>query len=256
MAHRELRESLQALSDQSMKTTRQLDDVYYSILEKLSALQSTIFNLQELSSMTKNLHTEFQSETGTFEADMREQIEAFGGFENSKQRIGGFETRVKTSKAKADELSARLESARARVLALEAEEKQYQDMVSRMLVRFILTNQKLTNGKGRFRMMWIILGSIGAFIIALYTFQALKQPITQTGPKSNHSKPQTIPDIISSAVEELPGTFSSAAEEIPHAIFDTHTTVSTAQNSTALPASSSRTRLKEDDQRLHVFDEL
>ncbi|KAE9968205.1 hypothetical protein EG328_007690 [Venturia inaequalis] len=128
---KELRESLQALSDQSMKTTRQLDDLYYSILEKLSVLQSTISNLQDLSSMTKNLHTEFQKETSTFEADMREQIEAFGGFDNPKQRIGDFEKRVKTSKAKADELSARLESARARVLTLEAEEKEYQDMVSR-----------------------------------------------------------------------------------------------------------------------------
>jgi len=131
--NRELRESLQALSEQSMKTTRQLDDVYYSILEKLSVLQSTISNLQDLSSMTRGLHKEFQDETGTFESEMREQIEAFGGFDNPKQRIGDFETRVKTSKARADELSARLESARARVLALEAEEKEYQDMVSRML---------------------------------------------------------------------------------------------------------------------------
>lgn len=134
MAYSELRESLQALSDQSMKTTRQLDDVYYSILEKLSVLQSTISNLQDLSSMTKNLHTEFQSQTGTFEAEMREQIDAFGGFDNPKQRIGDLETRVKTSKEKADESSARLESARARVLALEAEEKEYQDMVSRTLL--------------------------------------------------------------------------------------------------------------------------
>lgn len=114
-----------------MKTTRQLDDVYYSILEKLSVLQSTISNLQDLSSMTRDLHKEFQSETGTFESEMREQIDAFAGFDNPKQRIGDFESRIKTSKARADELSARLESARARVLALESEEKEYQDMVSR-----------------------------------------------------------------------------------------------------------------------------
>lgn len=115
-----------------MKTTRQLDDVYYSILEKLSVLQSTISNLQDLSSITRDLRKDFQSETGAFELEMREQIDAFGGFDNPKQRIREFETRVKTSKAKADELSARLESARARVLALESEEKEYQDMVSRM----------------------------------------------------------------------------------------------------------------------------
>jgi hypothetical protein len=105
--------------------------------------------------------------------------------------------------------------------------------------------------------MWIILGSICAFIIALYVFQALKQPSTQPGPKSNRTKPRTIPAMISSAVEELPGTFSSTAKKTSQATFDTHTSVSMAQNSTVLPSSSPRPRLKgEDHRRLRILDEL
>jgi len=114
-----------------MQTTRDLDDVFYSILEKASVLQSTISNLQELSMLTGNLHKEFQTETGGLESEMREQIDAFGEFHDSKHRIDNLEARIKTSKGKADELSGRLEAARARVQKLEAEEAEYQAMISR-----------------------------------------------------------------------------------------------------------------------------
>jgi chaperonin cofactor prefoldin len=115
-----------------MKATRQLDDVFYSILEKVSVLQSTISNLQELSSLTGKLHEDFKSGAGSFESETQEQIDAFGGFHDPKQRIGSLEIRVKSSKVKADELSARLEAARARVQKLEAEESEYQATISRM----------------------------------------------------------------------------------------------------------------------------
>jgi hypothetical protein len=105
-------------------------------------------------------------------------------------------------------------------------------------------------------MMWIILGSICAFIIALYVFQALKQPSNQLGSKSSHTEPTTMPARISSAVEDIPGKFSSAAKEISHTVFDSHISESAVQNSTGLPTSSPDSRLKEDDQRLRVFDEL
>jgi hypothetical protein len=104
--------------------------------------------------------------------------------------------------------------------------------------------------------MWIILGSVCAIIIALYAFQALKQPSNQLSSKSNRTEPTTIPARISSAVDEIPETFSSDAKEKSHAIFDGRTSVTASQNSTTLPTSSARPRLKEDDQRLRVFDEL
>lgn len=102
--------------------------------------------------------------------------------------------------------------------------------------------------------MWIILGSICALIIALYVFQVLKQPSTRLSSKSNRTEPTTMSAMISSAVEDLPGTFSSASRETSHAIFDT--SVSKAQNITVVPTATPRPRLKEDDQRLRVFDEL
>jgi DNA repair exonuclease SbcCD ATPase subunit len=116
-----------------MKTTRELDDSYYSCLEKLAVLQSTISTLQELSTLTRQLHEGFQGEAGDLKTEMESQIEAFGGFHDQNERIDGLEMRVKSSKTKADELSARLEDARARVETLEASEEEWQSTVSRKL---------------------------------------------------------------------------------------------------------------------------
>jgi chromosome segregation ATPase len=114
-----------------MKTTRKLDDSYYSCLEKLAVLQSTISTLQELSTLTGHLHESFQADTSDLKSEMETQIGSFGGFHDQNERIDGLEMRVRSSKNKADELSGRLENARARVRTLEAREEEWQTTISR-----------------------------------------------------------------------------------------------------------------------------
>lgn len=104
-------------------------------------------------------------------------------------------------------------------------------------------------------MMWIILGSMCTFIIALYVFQALNQPSQQIVSNLNH-KEATISARLSSTVKGTPETLSSATKEQSHAVFDSHASESKAMNSTETLTTSSQPRLKEDDQRLRVFDEL
>jgi len=116
-----------------MKTTRDLDDGFYSCLEKLSVLQSTISTLQELSSLTRQLHNSFQGETGDLTTEMQERINNLGGFKAQHDRVDGLESRVMSSKDKAKRLSAKLEGARARVQTLEAQEAEWQATVTRML---------------------------------------------------------------------------------------------------------------------------
>lgn len=115
MERRQLRSSLQNLSDQSLKTSRQLDDTYYSILEKVSGLRSMIGSLQELSNLTKELHENFQTDTTELIEEVQNQFDSFDNFETSEAQVKGLEERIKSGKEKADILTARLDEARKRV---------------------------------------------------------------------------------------------------------------------------------------------
>lgn len=112
MAKRELRASLQNLSDQSLKTSRRLDDTYYSILEKVSVLRQTIGSLQELSNHTKELRDNFESDTKELVEEITGQYEGFNSFETQKEHVTALEERIKAGKKKADALTARLADAR------------------------------------------------------------------------------------------------------------------------------------------------
>ena len=113
-----------------MKTTRRLDDLYYSLLEKLSGLRATISNLQELASLTARLHEQFREDTDDLTTDLRRQIEGFGGFKAQTVKIEAIDGRVRESRERADKLSERMERARKRVSALEVREKEWQDLIS------------------------------------------------------------------------------------------------------------------------------
>jgi DNA repair exonuclease SbcCD ATPase subunit len=134
MARRDLRAALQSLSEQSLKTSRRLDDTYYSILEKVSVLRQTIGTLQELSGLTKELHRNFESDTTELVEDVTGQVEAFDGFKAQQEQVSGLEERVKAGKEKADALTARLEQAKERVDARAKSEAQWQARNTRMAV--------------------------------------------------------------------------------------------------------------------------
>jgi DNA repair exonuclease SbcCD ATPase subunit len=134
MARRELRAVLQTLSDQSLKTSRRLDDTYYSILEKVSILRQTIGTLQELSGLTRELHDNFKSDTTELVEDVTGQVEAFDGFKAQQDQVSGLEERIKAGKEKADALTARLERAKERVDARAKSEAQLQAKNTRMAV--------------------------------------------------------------------------------------------------------------------------
>jgi hypothetical protein len=124
MGHRELRSSLQALSENSLKASRRLDDTYYSILEKVSLLRQNIGNLQELSRLTKELHETFQSDTHELGEDVVGQLDAFGNFVPQEEQLEKLESRIRAGREKSNALNAKLMEARKRVEArakIEAE---------------------------------------------------------------------------------------------------------------------------------------
>ena len=129
----ELRSHLHGLTELSMDTTRRLDDIYYSILERVSQLHSTIDNLQELSSLTRNLNRRFDQEAEELQRDLEDHMSTFGGFQVQKSRIGSLETRLQRSRDKSGRLNDRLEAARKKIAALGTREGEWQATVARTL---------------------------------------------------------------------------------------------------------------------------
>jgi chromosome segregation ATPase len=132
-ATRDLRIALKTLSDQSLKTSRRLDDTYYSILEKVSVLRQTIGSLQELSGLTKELHDNFESDTKELIDDVRGQYDGFDSFDNQQQQLVDLEERIHVGKQKADSLTDRLAKTKERVDARAQSEQEWAARNTRMV---------------------------------------------------------------------------------------------------------------------------
>ncbi|KAJ8115471.1 hypothetical protein OPT61_g2882 [Boeremia exigua] len=128
---RDLRNTLQSLSDQSLKTSRRLDDTYYSILEKVSTLRQTINSLQELSGLTKELHSNFETDTQDLLDEVKGQFENSNNFDAQQDQIAALEERISAGKEKADALTARLVEAKERVDRRARSEAQWEASTNR-----------------------------------------------------------------------------------------------------------------------------
>lgn len=113
-----------------MESTRNLDSIYYTILERLSTLQSTIRSLQDLSDDTKELRSSFDADAEEVETSISEQIKSFGGFKKQRQYIDSMQTRIRQSKEKTDKLSERLDVARGKLMVLENQESEVQASIN------------------------------------------------------------------------------------------------------------------------------
>ncbi|KAF2791550.1 hypothetical protein K505DRAFT_280472 [Melanomma pulvis-pyrius CBS 109.77] len=220
----DLRTALNNLAEQSLKTSRRLDDTYYAILEKVSSLRQTIGNLQELSGLTKELHDTFQSDTRELTEDAQSQFEGFNNFETQQDQVLVLEDRIRAGKEKADALTARLAEARRKVEARAKLEADWEAKTSR-----------------RLRILWGILGSIAGLIIIAILFQQLK-PMHLASPKNTLD--------FGSRAGVLNAPIPDAVKE---ALIKSSTTTRNSRKDT--PVSKSLTSTEE-DHRLRVFDEL
>jgi septal ring factor EnvC (AmiA/AmiB activator) len=117
----------------SNNTTRRLDNTYYSVLEKLAALQSTIASLKELASITRELDDGFKDESREVVKDAELQINSFDKFETQQRKIGGLETRIKRARERIKKLGDRVEEVRDRVETWETLEDDWQQRMRQRL---------------------------------------------------------------------------------------------------------------------------
>src|SRR5437016_3208943 len=111
--------NLNALSN---TTTRRLDNTYYSILEKLSMLQSTISSLKELANMTRALKTDFKAESDEVVSDVSAQLDTFSDFSEQEKRIEALQERIKKGREKIKVLANRVDVVKERVEGWERAE--------------------------------------------------------------------------------------------------------------------------------------
>ncbi|KAK4507187.1 hypothetical protein PRZ48_000922 [Zasmidium cellare] len=141
----ELRESLKSVEEAAMSSTRQLDDTYYSILEKASILRSTVASLQQLAEESRRMHSSFNDDTNKLVSETKRNLASFGNFEGQEKTINNLVSNLKTSKDKTSALNDRLEAARNRIEAYEKREKEKQ--------------------KKRRKNWWIVWGVLLAFVL-------------------------------------------------------------------------------------------
>ena len=122
----QLRESLKSVEEVGMSSTRQLDDTYYTILEKASILRSTVASLQQLADESRKMHSSFQEDTSKLERHTKENMKSFGNLQQQEKKINELVAKLQDSRNKTNEINDRLESARLRVEAFEERENEKQ----------------------------------------------------------------------------------------------------------------------------------
>lgn len=275
----ELRSVYQNISDISLESIQKLDDVYYSILERLSTLQSTIGGLQSLASQTKQSRIAFDEDAQAVAEDVNKQVVAMGSFSKTKDRIEQLETRIRDGRNRTEELTERLAIARERVQHLETQEAQVQASISCKSSQ-IKKTELLLISTVQFRIVWFILGGIATIIVALLLanyFIPIPGPNLIDGPLSSETHnmsialgstdvPQTTTssvnidgkdethdaNLISSLTDYLKKKTSSVGAVVADSMPKTYCASSAGQTDSCIP---NRVSLEEDP-RLKLFEEL
>ena len=145
-----LRGGLKEVEDLAMSCTRQLDDTFYSILEKASVLRSTVVSLQQLAEECRRMHGSFQGETSRLEAQTRQSASSYDDFNSQEKSIDVLVTKLSTSKLRTEKLNERLEEARRR-----AEMYEEQGVEQRRARR------------NRWRIGWVVLLGVVCLLLAI-----------------------------------------------------------------------------------------
>lgn len=155
--YRYLRSALTSIGTLATDVTRRLDYTYYNLLEKITALNSTISSFQELSDSASTLLNDFERETASLDQDIRKQINDLQGFTPQIEKADALEQRMKAGRQRVEELGKRLETVRREIDSWEQRETEWQMKTTR-----------------RLRIWGIVLGAVVILVFGL-VFQSQKQ---------------------------------------------------------------------------------
>ncbi|KAI5927752.1 hypothetical protein F4810DRAFT_279926 [Camillea tinctor] len=146
-----LQDSLAHLSAFSNATMRRLDDTYYSVLERLSMLQSTIVSIKELASMTQEVAQGFGDESAGLAAEIDSHTRSFDQFDDQQKRIQGLQDRICAGRDRVRTLGRRVDVVRDRIEGWERADRAWQERTRRRL-------------KG----LWIIISALACAVMLVF----------------------------------------------------------------------------------------
>ncbi|EYE93811.1 uncharacterized protein EURHEDRAFT_459340 [Aspergillus ruber CBS 135680] len=128
-----LRSALVSIGTLATDTTRRLDYTYYNLLEKITALNTTISSFQGLADSTSTIFNEFEREVAGMYQEINRQVGELGEFQPQLEKVEALEERMKRSREKAEALEGRLEKMKDEVSRWEKKEVEWQSRVNRRL---------------------------------------------------------------------------------------------------------------------------
>ncbi|KIX98959.1 uncharacterized protein Z520_05420 [Fonsecaea multimorphosa CBS 102226] len=122
----ELRSRVAEITATGVEITRRLDYGYYNLLEKVGNLVSMIGSFQSLARQSGTLIGNFERESKRVDEDTRRRVKTLqSGFETRQVKARQLTERGKKASDRARDLSARLETARAKVEEWENREEKF-----------------------------------------------------------------------------------------------------------------------------------
>ena len=114
--------SLDAITDHAVTSTSQLDDSYYSLLEHVSFLQSSVEQLITLSRSIREASSEYDLQVDQLNMDLQGQLDTLGNFDLQGQRVHELENKLKRERATTEDLKNRLDLVRQKLRSRERED--------------------------------------------------------------------------------------------------------------------------------------
>ncbi|KAM0280741.1 hypothetical protein ACHAQH_003911 [Verticillium albo-atrum] len=163
-----LKKSLADLSGFSNTTTRRLDETYYAVLEKTSALQGTVTAMRELAILSREIRGVFETESQEMVRDVQGQVDSLGEFEEQEKRIGDLQGRIEAGRKKIQALSGRVDVVKERVEGWERADREWQEKTRK-----------------RLKSMWIVMSVVFAVLVLLLVGARYNAPDSMAVGKSS-----------------------------------------------------------------------
>lgn len=240
-AEDELRGRLADIGQTSTEITRRLDYTYYSLLERLGSLVSTIHSFQSLSTQSRALVENFSTEAENLDTDIKRKMRNFRqGFDERGDRVTDLEQRGVKAGNKAVQLGRRLENARTVVDNWEKREKEVRKRRSQMF-------------KGTW---WTLVSVLGAVILLLlwkewrFGADAVVQRALEVPPEGHSNKSLQIDaDLVRRT--DIPDEVKTILDGIEARRRMRGSSLSSAPSATSFVRTVER-----EDERLRALDEL